>query len=88
MTLRMYAQRKKMALDKVSVRLSHQRVHAQDCADCQSDEGQISEIHRVIELTGNLTTDERTSLMAIADKCPVHRTLEHEIKVRSRLAEH
>ena len=87
MTLRMYAQRKKLALDKVSVRLSHQRVHAPDCADCQSEEGQISEIHRVIDLKGNLSADERASLLAIADKCPVHRTLEHEIKVRSRLTE-
>ncbi len=87
MTLRMYAQRKKLALDKVSVQLSHQRVHAQDCADCDSDEGQISEIHRVIDLQGELSADERARLLEIADKCPVHRTLEHEIKVRSRLAE-
>ncbi len=85
MTLRMYAQRKKLALDKVSVRLSHQRVHAEDCGDCDSKEGQISEIQRVIELQGDLSADERASLLAIADKCPVHRTLEHEIKVRSRL---
>ncbi len=87
MTLRMYAQRKKLALDKVTVRLSHKRVHAQDCADCQSGEGHISEIQCVIELQGDLSADQRASLLAIADKCPVHRTLEHEIKVRSRLAE-
>ncbi len=86
MTLRMYAQRKKLALEKVSVRLSHKRVHATDCGDCESEEGQIAEIERVIDLQGELSADERASLLAIADKCPVHRTLEHEIKVRSRLA--
>lgn len=87
MTLRMYAQRKKLALDKVSVRLSHQRIHAEDCVDCDSKQGQIAEIQRVIDLQGDLSAAERASLMAIADKCPVHRTLEREIKVRSRLAE-
>ena len=86
MTLRMYAQRKKLALEKVTVRLSHQRVHVDDCNDCDSVEGQIAEITRVIHLQGELSADERARLMEIADKCPVHRTLEHEIKVRSQLA--
>lgn len=86
MTLRMYAERKKLPLDKVSVRLSHQRVHAEDCADCESSEGQIAEIQRVIRLQGKLSEEERARLLEIADKCPVHRTLESEIKVRSRLA--
>jgi putative redox protein len=87
MTLRMYAERKKMPLDKVSVRLSHQRVHAEDCDDCESTSGKIAEIQRVIHLQGDLSEAERTRLLEIADKCPVHRTLENEIKVRSRLAE-
>lgn len=87
MTLRMYAQRKQLRLDKVSVQLSHQRVHAEDCADCESSDGQIAEIQRVIRLQGELTEDERARLLEIADKCPVHRTLEGEIKVRSRLQE-
>lgn len=86
MTLRMYAQRKKLALEKVTVRLSHQRVHVDDCNDCDSVEGQIAEITRVIHLQGELSADERARLMEIADRCPVHRTLEHEIKVRSQLA--
>ena len=86
MTLRMYAQRKKLALEKVTVRLSHQRVHVDDCNDCDSVEGQIAEITRVIHLQGELSADERAWLMEIADRCPVHRTLEHEIKVRSQLA--
>ncbi|MGB4859391.1 MAG: alpha/beta fold hydrolase [Dokdonella sp.] len=86
MTLRMYAQRKKLSLEKVSIRLSHGRIHAQDCTDCESSEGKIDEIHRVIHLQGDLSDEERSKLLEIADKCPVHRTLENEIKVRSRLA--
>ncbi len=87
MTLRMYAERKKLALRAVSVRLIHRRIHAKDCADCESTDGQIAEIERIIDLQGDLTPDERQRLLEIADKCPVHRTLEHEIKVRSRLAD-
>lgn len=83
MTLRMYARRKKLPLDKVSVSLTHQRVHAEDCVDCESSDGRIAEITRVIRLDGDLTGDERTRLLEIADKCPVHRTLEGEIKLRT-----
>ena len=85
MTLRMYARRKKLSLDKVSVSLKHQRVHADDCADCESRDGHIAEITRVIRLDGELSDAERSRLLEIADKCPVHRTLEGEIKVRSTL---
>ncbi len=87
MTLRMYAERKQLPLQKVRVRLTHAKIHAKDCADCESKEGQISEIHRDIELQGNLTQEQRASLLDIANKCPVHRTLENEIRVRSRLVE-
>ena len=87
MTLRMYAERKQLALDKVSVRLSQNKVHADDCADCESSEGQITEIQREIRLDGALSEEERDKLLEIADKCPVHRTLEQEIKIRSRLTD-
>lgn len=87
MTLRLYAERKTLNLDKVSVRLTHNRIHSEDCDDCESSQGQISEMHREISLHGDLSGEERQRLLEIADKCPVHRTLENEIKVRSRLRE-
>lgn len=84
-TLRMYAKRKGMALEHVSVDVRHDRVHAEDCEDCESKAGRIDRFHRVIRLTGALTEEEQGKLLAIADKCPVHRTLENEIKVRTTL---
>jgi putative redox protein len=86
MTLRLYAQRKDFPLESISVRLRHQRIYAKDCEDCETGEGQISEIEREIRLEGNLDEAQRQRLLEIADKCPVHRTLTGEIKVRSRLA--
>ena len=85
MTLRMYANRKRLPLDKVSVLLSHSKVHADDCADCETKEGKIDEITREITITGDLDDDQRARLLEIADKCPVHRTLENEVKVRTAL---
>lgn len=87
MTLRLYAERKELALDKVSVRLHHARIHADDCDDCESTGGQISEIHRDIRLDGDLSDQDRAHLLEIADKCPVHRTLGNEIKVRTQLTQ-
>lgn len=87
MTLRMYAQQKNLPLSGVSVRLRQQRVHAEDCADCDSTEGHITEITREIALAGELSDTQRQRLLEIADKCPVHRTLTGEVKVRSRLVE-
>ncbi len=87
MTLRMYAERKKIALEKVSVLLSHRRLHAEDCWDCESKgDAKISEILVDITLEGNLTPEERQKLLGIAHKCPVNRTLSGEIKIRERLA--
>ncbi len=86
MTLRLYAARKELALDKVSVRLVHEKIHAADCADCETRKGRIDHITREITLTGDLSADERTRLIEIADKCPVHRTLESEVKIDTRLA--
>jgi putative redox protein len=85
-TVRMYAERKQIPLAHVSVRLSQKKVHAADCADCESREGHITEIERAITLEGDLSGEQRQSLMAIAEKCPVHRTLTSEIKIRTRAA--
>jgi uncharacterized OsmC-like protein/esterase/lipase len=90
MTLRMYADQKGLILDDVEVRLSQDRVHADDCAaDCDEDAGagaQIQRIQRRIELTGDLTDAERARLMQIADRCPVHRTLTSPPCIVSELA--
>jgi putative redox protein len=85
MTMRLYAERKGIAVEHFSVRLSHRRVHAEDCADCETTSGNIGEITRDIGIAGDLPEVVRTKLMEIADKCPVHETLTHENKVRSRL---
>ena len=84
MTMHMYARRKAWPLREVEVALSHARVHAKDCADCDSGEGMVSAISRTIAMTGDLSDDQRSRLMEIADRCPVHRTLEGEIKIRTR----
>jgi len=85
MTMRLYADRKGLAVERFGVRLSHRRVHAQDCADCETKEGNIGEISRDITIEGDIPEAARARLMEIADKCPVHQTLTHEIKIRSRL---
>jgi putative redox protein len=81
MTLRMYAERKGLALDRVTVRLSHAKIHAEDCADCQTQGGKIDVIQREVVMEGELDTQTRARLLEIADKCPVHRTLHSEVKV-------
>jgi uncharacterized OsmC-like protein len=85
MTLGMYARRKQWPLESVTVRLRHSRIHASDCAECETKEGMLDRIERDIELAGVLTQEQRTKLLEIADKCPVHRTLKSEIDIRSRL---
>ena len=85
MTIRLYADRKKMPLDRVAVRLHHEKIHAADCADCETKEGKIDRIEREIELTGDLDPDQRDRLLEIADKCPVHKTLTVENKIVTRL---
>jgi putative redox protein len=80
----MYADRKKWPLKNVSVSLSHDKIHAADCADCETRDGKIDEITRDIALTGDLDDEQRVRLMEIAEKCPVHRTLHSEIKIRTR----
>jgi putative redox protein len=83
MTLRLYADNKKLPLDRVSVRLTHNKIHAEDCLNCETKEGMIDRIDRNITLEGALSADERKRLLEIADKCPVHRTLESEIEIRT-----
>jgi putative redox protein len=83
MTLRLYADRKKMPLTRVQVRLRYGRIHATDCAECETKEGMIDRIERVITLEGELDAEQRARLMEMADKCPVHRTLKSEIDIRT-----
>ena len=83
MTLRMYAERKGFDLRGVEVRLSHARIHAKDCEDCETKEGMLDEIRSEIRLEGDLDEAQRGRLMEIASRCPVHRTLSSEIKIRT-----
>ncbi len=85
MTLRMYADQKKWPLDKVTVHLKHAKVHATDCAECETKEGKIDRIEREIEIEGALDDAQRARLMEIANKCPVHRTLHSEVWVDTML---
>jgi len=83
MTLRLYAERKTLPLERVTVRLNHSRIHAADCADCETKEGMLDRIERAISLRGTLDAEQRRRLLEIADKCPVHRTLTSEIDIRT-----
>ncbi len=87
MTLRMYADHKKLPLDGVRVTLSHKKIYAKDCSECETQTGKIDRIDRVVEVEGDLTDEQRQRLLEIADKCPVHRTLHSEVKVTSQLKE-
>jgi len=84
MTLRMYANHKQLALDDIKVTLEHERDHAEDCEGCND---KIERITRKITLTGDLSDDQRQRLLEIADKCPVHRTLESDPQIVTRLVE-
>jgi putative redox protein len=85
MTLALYARRKQWPLEEVTVRLAHSRIHASDCAECETKEGMLDRIEREIALAGPLTPEQRARLLEMADRCPVHRTLTSEIDIRSRL---
>jgi putative redox protein len=86
MTVSMYARRKQWPLEAVTVRLRHSRIYAKDCTECETKDGMLDRIEREIALTGPLTDEQRTRLLEIASRCPVHRTLTSEIKIDSRLA--
>jgi uncharacterized OsmC-like protein/fermentation-respiration switch protein FrsA (DUF1100 family) len=83
MTLRLYADGKKLPLERVSVRLTHNKIHAEDCLNCETKEGMVDRIDRTITIEGALDAAQRKRLMEIADKCPVHRTLQSEIEIRT-----
>ena len=83
----MYARRKNWNLTDVRVHLSHNKIHASDC-DCDllpGKSGKLDQITRVIELDGDLDDGQRARLLEIADRCPVHRTLESDVLVNTRL---
>ncbi len=82
MTVGLYARRKQIPLEDITVFLSHSRIHAKDCEECETKEGLLDRIETNIELSGPLTPEQRTKLMEIAEKCPVHRTLKSEINIR------
>ena len=87
MTMRLYADRKSLPLERTTVTLRHSKIHAQDCADCETREGMLDQIDRVIAMEGPLDAEQRQKLMEIADKCPVHRTLTSEIHIATRPAD-
>jgi len=85
-TVRMYADRKEWPLDRLEFELSHSRVHAEDCDDCEHTEGMISVIECTLRANGDLTDEQRQRLVEIADKCPVHKTLVGPNHVRTTLS--
>ena len=85
MTIRMYVNRKEINLDNVEVSLKHDRIHAEDCTDCESQTGFVDSIEKTIKLEGDLTDAECQRILEIADMCPVHKTLHNEIQIKSRL---
>ena len=87
MTLHMYAERKGWPLERAAVRLRHEKIHAADCAECETREGRIDRIEREISLEGGLDAEQRQRLLEIADRCPVHRTLTSETRIESRAVE-
>ncbi|HTU48481.1 MAG TPA: OsmC family protein [Bryobacteraceae bacterium] len=85
LTVGMYARRKNWPLEGIAVRLSHSKIHAEDCLECQTEAGMLDRIDCELELVGSLTPEQRLRLFEIAEKCPVHRTLTSEIDIRSSL---
>ncbi len=87
MTMRLYADRKALPLERVTVTLRHSKIYAQDCAECETKAGMLDQIDRTIAMEGALDADQRKRLMEIADKCPVHRTLTSEIHIVTHAAD-
>ncbi len=87
MTMRMYADRKALPMDRVSVTLNHKKIYAKDCEECETKDGMLDQIERNISIAGQLDAEQRAKLMEIADKCPVHRTLTSEIRIVTKAVE-
>jgi uncharacterized OsmC-like protein/fermentation-respiration switch protein FrsA (DUF1100 family) len=86
-TMRLYAERKSLPLDRITVTLAHNKIHAEDCAECETKVGMLDQIDLVIGMEGALDAEQRKRLLEIADKCPVHRTLTSEIRIVTRAAD-
>jgi putative redox protein len=84
-TVTMYARRKGWPLEEVTVRLRHERIHAEDCAACEEKDARIERIDCELSFAGALSPEQRGRLFEIANRCPVHRTLTSEIRIESRL---
>jgi len=84
MTVAMYARRKAWPLESATVWLRHSRIHAEDCAGCETKEGMLDRIELDLQLDGDLTAEQRAKLLEISKKCPVHRTLTSEIDIQTR----
>lgn len=87
MTMRMYADRKGLPLQRVGVTMRHDKIHAEDCSECETEKGMIDHIRTEIEIIGDMDDETRRKIAAIADKCPVHRSLTSEVKIESTLRE-
>ena len=84
MTVALYARTKKWPLESVTVNLRHSKIYATDCRDCETKEGKIDRIEREIHFVGKLDPEQQKRLLEIADKCPVHRTLQSEIDIQTK----
>ena len=84
MTLGLYARKRKWPVEKITVSLRHSKIHARDCDDCETKDGRIDRINMEIHIAGSLTDKQRSKLMVVAGKCPVHQTLTSEINIKTR----
>jgi uncharacterized OsmC-like protein len=85
MTVGMYARKKNWPLERVTVWLRHSKIYAADCSECETREGMLDRIDRDVRFEGPLSAEQRSRLLEIANKCPVHYTLTSEINIRTRL---
>jgi uncharacterized OsmC-like protein len=85
MTIMMYARRKGWPVEGIQVKLNHEKIHAQDCEECDTQEGKLDQITKTIFLRGDLTQEQKERLLEIAERCPVNKTLTTECRVRGKL---